>query len=152
MSNKPRSRKRAPISSSNSVESSSPQTETPFSPGYTPPPPPASPPSCPEIEIPTPPPFVMEESPSFGKLKPTSITLVKATEKPPEWISQRPDPVPVLGNKGAECFAWSAAHDDDAEFLRRYGDPQRAIFMLSFHAGDPATRDARKRLKTLTEG
>lgn len=52
---------------------------------------------------------------------------------PPLPASPRPGPEPVLGHKALACFLWSAEHDDDAEFLRRYGEPTRAKFMLEFH-------------------
>jgi len=97
-----------------------------------------------------PPPSVTEESPSSGKSKPILSKPAPTTESP-LLATSRPLPVPVLGNKGAECFAWSAAHDDDAEFLRRYGEPERAKFMLSFHAGDPAAAAACLRLSVLTK-
>lgn len=63
--------------------------------------------------------------------------------------SPRPAPAPVLGHKGLECFVFSAAHDPDDEFLRRYGEPSRARFMLSFHGQDPAAAAACARLKAL---
>jgi hypothetical protein len=53
----------------------------------------------------------------------------------------------VLGGKGLECFVWSAAHDDDAEFLRRYGG--RVGFMVSFHADQESARPAIDRLESL---
>jgi len=57
----------------------------------------------------------------------------------------------VLGNKGAECFAWSGAHDDDAEFRRRYAaTPERVAFMLTWHRDDATTQAARERLESLT--
>ena len=56
----------------------------------------------------------------------------------------------MLGGKAPECFVWSAAHDDDAEFLRRYGEPVRARWMLEYHANDPNTAGARQRLASLT--
>jgi hypothetical protein len=55
----------------------------------------------------------------------------------------------VLGQKGLECFTWSAAHDDDAEFLRRYGEPDRARWMLDWHGADPAAAAACARLSAL---
>ena len=57
----------------------------------------------------------------------------------------------MLGNKGAECFAWSGAHDDDAEFRRRYAaTPERVAFMLTWHRDDATTQAARERLESLT--
>lgn len=58
----------------------------------------------------------------------------------------------ALGGKSAECFAWSAAHDSDDEFLRRYaGDSARIQFMLEFHKYDDRTAIARERLALLTK-
>jgi hypothetical protein len=57
----------------------------------------------------------------------------------------------VLGEKAAECFAWSGAHDADAGFLHRYaGSPQRIAFMLTWHQDNPTTEAARARLQALT--
>lgn len=57
----------------------------------------------------------------------------------------------MIGEKAAECFIWSAAHDDDAQFLHRYaGSPERIAFMLSWHQ-DADTQAARERLETLTK-
>lgn len=65
--------------------------------------------------------------------------------------SPRPRPDEVLGGKGLECFVWSAAHDDDTEFLRRYGaDDRRVAFMLDFHSATPAAASAIARLRDLT--
>ena len=44
----------------------------------------------------------------------------------------------VLGGKAAECFIWSAAHDEDAEFVQRYGEPLRAAWMIKRYREDPA--------------
>lgn len=57
----------------------------------------------------------------------------------------------MLGGKGLECFIWSAAHDSDAEFLRRFaGDPERVAFMTTYHAADARAADAIDRLELLT--
>ena len=53
----------------------------------------------------------------------------------------------MLGGKALECFAWSAAHDTDEEFLRRYG--ARVPFMLAFHQDLPEAEDALTRLRAL---
>jgi len=53
----------------------------------------------------------------------------------------------VLGGKGLECFVWSAAHDDDAEFMRRYG--ARVDFMCEFHAEQIEAEAAIARLRRL---
>lgn len=63
--------------------------------------------------------------------------------------SPRPLPQGALGGKSLECFAWSAAHDDDAEFFRRYGE--RVEFMCTWHADDPLAQDAIERLKKLAK-
>lgn len=73
-------------------------------------------------------------------------------ENPILCFGHRPPPASVLGGKAADCFIWSAANDDDAEFLRRYaGSPERISFMLTFHAQDPSTAAARLRLSALTK-
>ena len=65
--------------------------------------------------------------------------------------SPRPEPEQVLGGKGASCFGWSAAYDDDEEFLRRYGEPARARWMLAYHANDLRLTAACRRLRKLTK-
>jgi hypothetical protein len=57
--------------------------------------------------------------------------------------------VPVLGNKGQPCFIYSALYDDDEEFLRRYGEPSRARWMLAHYATEPTATTARTRLQLL---
>lgn len=94
----------------------------------------------------------MEESPSFLKSKPILSKPEPISAKPSQPISQRPPAAGPLGGKLAECFIWSADHDDDAEFLRRYaGSPERILFMLTWHAEDSATFAARVRLSNLTK-
>jgi hypothetical protein len=91
-----------------------------------------------------------EENPSFSKSKPHSKPPASSTERSQSPTSPRPLAAGPLGGKSAECFIWSAAHDDDAEFLRRFaGSHERAKFMLTFHAEDPATEQARERLSAL---
>jgi hypothetical protein len=71
---------------------------------------------------------------------------------PPPENPQRPPASGPLGGKAADCFIFSAAHDPDEEFLRRYaGQPERIRFMLDWHAADPTTEAARKRLARLTK-
>lgn len=147
MSNAKKSPKPAKPSSPISSAPSNLPKENPSSAGYTPPPPPESLPSSPEIETPTLPLPVMEEKASSGKSSPT---LKKPADKwePRPATSPRPPADPVLGGKGLECFVWSAAHDSDQEFLRRYG--ARVNFMISFHADQPTAQDAIERLKSLS--
>lgn len=53
----------------------------------------------------------------------------------------------MLGGKGLESFLWSAAHDDDAEFFRRYSD--RAALMIALHGDEPGTQAAIERVQAL---
>lgn len=143
-----KSPKNVPTSSAHSNEPLPPTMDSGSSPGYTPPPPPESPASSPEIETPTLPPVETEESPSSGKSKRT----YKKRGQPLEVVdttSPRPPAHPVLGGKGLECFVWSGAHDDDAEFLRRYG--ARVNFMCQFHADQPEAQAAIERLQNLSQ-
>jgi hypothetical protein len=146
MSNAKKSPKQGKNSSPTSSAPSSLPKENPSSPGYTPPPPPESLPSSPEIETPTLPPPAMEEKALSGKLNPISKKPADKWEPSPA-TSPRPPADPVLGGKGLECFVWSAAHDSDQEFLRRFG--ARVNFMVSFHADAPTAQDAIERLKSL---
>ena len=99
-----------------------------------------------------PPPPATDEKPSSGRSKRTLTTPAENTEAPSSPTSPRPPAAGPLGGKSAECFAWSARHDDDAEFLRRYaGDPKRVAFMLAFHAADAALGFALDRLKKLIQ-
>lgn len=125
------------------------QTENESSIGYMPPPPPDAPPLFQEQQDPkstqSPPPSETVGNPSFGKSKPTlKPQTTKAKDLPP-----RPGPQPVLGQKALEPFAYSATYDSDEEFLARYGEPNRAEFMLAFHGEDPQASNACSRLKKL---
>lgn len=155
---KPSETKQKKTSSNDSDESLKPQTGPQSLPGYTPPPPPGSQPSDPVTPIPTGPPSVTEENQSYGKSKPISRKREKATDLQKSKASrplptERPAPTPgALGNKSADCFAYSAEHDSDEEFLRRYaGSPERIRFMLAYHSGDDFTATARERLQLLTK-
>lgn len=57
----------------------------------------------------------------------------------------------MLGNKALECFTYSALYDDDAEFLRRYGEPDRAAWMGRYYASEDKATHALARLKLLTK-
>ena len=136
-------------SSSTLYEGSSiPRTEPLSSVGYTPPPPPAAPPSFPEAKdspsIPLPPPSAKAENPSSGKSRKTS-SQPEGWEHPP---SQRPSPHPVFGGAGLDSFLWSSLHDDDAEFLRRYG--ARVEIMRHLWGTSPEAAAAFARLGSLT--
>lgn len=57
----------------------------------------------------------------------------------------------MLGGKGLEPFIYSAEHDDDEEFLRRFaGTPTRIHFMLTWHADEARAKPAIQRLASLT--
>lgn len=92
------------------------------------------------------PPSATEEKPSCGLSK---IDLPKLASPvgvcPP--TSPRPLAAPVLGGKALACFLWSAAHDDDAEFLRRYG--ARVQWMHDYHGGNAQATPALLRLTAL---
>lgn len=53
----------------------------------------------------------------------------------------------MLGGKALGCFLWSAAHDDDAEFLRRYG--ARVKWMHDYHGDNAQATAALVRLASL---
>lgn len=53
----------------------------------------------------------------------------------------------MLGGKALECFLFSAAHDPDEEFFRRYG--ARVGQMESLHQHEPTAADALARLRGL---
>lgn len=55
----------------------------------------------------------------------------------------------VVGNKALECFTWSAAHDDDAEFVRRYGAEGRLEMLRTMHGDVPAAQAGLQRLTQL---
>jgi hypothetical protein len=87
-----------------------------------------------------------------GKSKKTSAKPAQPYPLPTRPTSPRPAPDEVLGGKGLDCFVFSAAHDSDEEFLRRYGaDSRRISFMLEFHAAAPAAAPAIARLRDLTD-
>lgn len=84
---------------------------------------------------------------SKNKSKPRDVQ--PAVPTPP--TSPRPYPARVLGRKDKENFLWSANHDDDAEFARRYVEnPEIRAFMLKWHAEDPDTDAARARIIALS--
>ena len=100
---------------------------------------------------PSPPPSETAAAPSSMKSKPTSKKPAPSTEPAPAPPPPRPAPDAVLGYKGADYFAYSAAHDDTETFKNLYaGSPERIRFMLDFHAENPATEAARRRLATVT--
>jgi len=166
MSSKTRKKTPPPIHASASPAPepiSSPPFETPSTPpmdstssaGFTPPPAPPSPPSFPPpMEppfAPSPPPSGTDDEASSTKSRQTSKKPAPSTEPAPPPPPPRPAPDAVLGYKGAEYFAYSAAHDDTETFKNLYaGTPERIRFMLDFHATNPTTDPARRRLATVT--
>lgn len=56
----------------------------------------------------------------------------------------------MLGNKSPECFIYSGLHDSDDEFLRRYGEPVRASWMISHYRDHNEATHAVARLTLLT--
>lgn len=127
--------------------------------GYTPPPAlnsQATGQSTEESQIPTPPPTQStetEDAASSGKSRPTSGEPSKPSPTPKKTASppskERPLPAMVLGNKALECFNWSAEHDSDEEFLRRYGATGRPEQMQRLHGNDPDAKAALLRLSKL---
>ncbi len=151
MTPKPKNeKKRMPPSSPTSCEPSSATPGDPCLPAYTPPPAPAPVASTQEPTgeewTPLPLPSEMVEKPSSSSSK---IDLPKpglpVAVRPP--TSPRPLAAPVLGGKALVCFLWSAAHDDDAEFLRRYG--ARVKWMHDYHGDNAQATAALVRLASL---
>lgn len=142
-------------SSPTTFEPSNANPGEPFSDTYTPPleqSPVASTQEPTDITaIPTPPQSATGEKRSSGSSKASLKKLAAAPATQTPATSPRPYPARVLGRKDKDNFLWSAQHDDDAEFSRRYVEnAEIREFMLKWHAEDPETEAARARILSLT--